>query len=84
MKYTLTLNVRCFISLVLFVYAPFTLQVAVPRLVFLGGGTAPGSPNFVQDVHTTGRQPLIGHSFFTVNTSKMTYCKRWSLRSKLC
>ena len=53
--------------------APSTLQAVVPLLeVLFGGGTAPRSPHFVRDVHTTGGQPLIGHGFLTINNSRMT------------
>ena len=40
--------------------------------VFLGGGTAPRLPHFVRVVHTIVGQPLIRHSFLTVNNSQMT------------
>ena len=40
--------------------------------VLLGGGTALRSPHFIRVVHTTGRRPLIGHGFLTVNNSRMT------------
>ena len=58
-----------------FCNTPFTLQAVVPRLeVLLGSGTAPlpRSPHFIWVVHTTGGQPLIGHSFLTSNNRRMT------------
>ena len=39
--------------------------------VLLCYGTTPRSPHFVQVVHTTDRQPLIGHRFTTVNNSRI-------------
>ena len=57
-------------------YAPFTLQAIVPWLpwldVFLGGGPGPQFAPFHPSCNTTGRRPLIGHSFLTVNNSWMT------------
>ena len=32
----------------------------------------PKSPHFVRVVHTTGRQPLIGHCFLTIENGRMT------------
>ena len=54
-------------------YAPFTLQAVHPTVeVLLASGTASRWPHFVHIDHITGRPPLIGHSFLTVNNSRMT------------
>ena len=44
--------------------------------VLLTGRTTPRAPHFVRVVYTTGVRPLIGHSFLTVNNSRMTVLQK--------
>ena len=40
--------------------------------ILLCGGTAPRSPHLVRVVHTTGGEPLLGHTSLTINNSRIT------------